>query len=145
LSHFRSSDFSTKSQFSTPIKNPDPGPTLPAFFSNFTALLEANLPVKISKILTNTTELFENRDWWQDGQAGVSWLTGTHIGRSWVTSGTSKSEDDDEVEKLACDHQLIMKLAAGRLRDMLWFGILEDMDKSIELLRHQLGIETLVS
>ena len=112
---------------------------------NFTNLLETNLPVKISDILTNFTDLFENRDWWQDGQAGVSWLTGTHIGRSWVKSGTSKSDNDDDIEKVACDHQVVMQLAAERLRDMLWFGILEDIDRSIEILRHQLGVKTLVN
>ena len=80
----------------------------------------------------------KNRDWWQDGQAGVSWLTGTHVGRSWVAGGSSKSPDNNVLEEEACDHEHIMTRAAERLRDMLWFGILEDMDRSLQILQFQL-------
>ena len=31
-----------------------------------------------------------NRGAWQDGQAAVSWLTGTHVGTSWVAKQGSK-------------------------------------------------------
>ena len=35
----------------------------------------------LSEYLNDPVSMLETRDVWQDGQAGVSWLTGTHIGR----------------------------------------------------------------
>ena len=40
--------------------------------------------VTIEDFLNNHKLMMEIRGIWQDGQASVSWLTGTHIGDSWV-------------------------------------------------------------
>ena len=38
----------------------------------------------ISEFLKDPETMMEFRGAWQDGQSAVSWLTGTHIGYSWV-------------------------------------------------------------
>ena len=40
--------------------------------------------VTIEEYLANFPLMMEIRGIWQDGQGSVSWLTGTHIGNSWV-------------------------------------------------------------
>ena len=37
------------------------------------------------------------------------------------------------------DTRKMLKLAADRIDQMFWFGILEDLDRSLELLQYQLG------
>jgi hypothetical protein len=77
--------------------------------------------------------LLNSRDVWQDGQAAVSWLTGTHIA-NWV--GCPK--DQVEVrERRARNSTAMCYLAAERLQQVKWFGILEDLDRSMELLQHE--------
>ena len=39
------------------------------------------------------------------------------------------------------NHKKSLQIAADRIDRMLWIGILEDMNKSMELLEHQLNIE----
>lgn len=79
--------------------------------------------------------MFETRDIWQDGQAAVSWLTGTHIA-AWV--GTPRGQvTKREIMAMSLENMPIMLyLAANRLDQTLWFGLLEDLDKSLELLHH---------
>ena len=38
----------------------------------------------ISQFLNDPESMMANRGAWQDGQAAVSWLTGNHVGTSWV-------------------------------------------------------------
>jgi hypothetical protein len=80
--------------------------------------------------------LLNTRDIWQDGQAAVSWLTGTHIGK-WV--GIPK-EKVDERERRAQDSFAMCHLAADRLEQTKWFGLLEDSDRSMELLQHAFNL-----
>ena len=40
--------------------------------------------VKIEEFLEDYDLMMEIRGIWQDGQGSVSWLSGTHIGNSWV-------------------------------------------------------------
>lgn len=84
--------------------------------------------------------LLDTRDIWQDGQAGVSWLTGTHIG-GWVVKKITP-EMVEEREKLALDAEAMMKLSAARLRETKWFGLLEDQERSMILLKHAFNLTT---
>ena len=99
------------------------------------------LNVTISELVFSNdpnVTFFEDRDIWQDGQASVSWLTGTHIA-SWArvpkTQVPGREALASELDKLP----LLLHLAADRLEQTLWFGILEDLDRSMELLSYALG------
>ena len=50
--------------------------------------------VTIDQFLDNIDLMMEIRGIWQDGQASVSWLTGTHIGDSWVLHDPVKGLSD---------------------------------------------------
>jgi len=66
-------------------------------------------------------------------------LTGTHIG-SWVGC----PRDQVEIrERIASNATAMCLLAAKRLETTKWFGILEDLDRSMELLKHTFQLETL--
>jgi Sulfotransferase family len=84
----------------------------------------------------NTQNLLATRDIWQDGQAAVSWLSGTHIA-SWV--GVTKAEVPAREER-AKNAEAMCHLAADRLEQTRWFGILEDLNRSLELLQHEFGL-----
>ena len=73
------------------------------------------------------------------------WLCGTHnfgwngtgwMDTGWLKSGSSKP-DLDTVELFNLDSQRLLSLAAKRIDKMFWFGILEDLDRSMELLKLQ--------
>ena len=81
--------------------------------------------------------LLDTRDVWQDGQAAVSWLTGTHIG-SWA--GCPKDQVQIR-EKRAQNTTAMMHLAAERLQSVKWFGLLEDLDRSMELLQYAFHLD----
>mmetsp|Transcript_5253 Transcript_5253/g.9651 ORF Transcript_5253/g.9651 Transcript_5253/m.9651 type:complete len:357 (+) Transcript_5253:114-1184(+) len=90
--------------------------------------------------LHNSNLLLQTRSIWFDGQAGVSWLTGTHT-EDWVVGKLNASElsrRQDLYEKNATE---LCLLAAERLDETLWFGILEDLPKSMALLQHSLRLE----
>jgi hypothetical protein len=80
--------------------------------------------------------LLDTRDIWQDGQAAVSWLTGTHIA-NWV--GCPKDQVDAR-ERRALNATAMCYLAAERLQQVKWFGILEDLGRSMELLQHEFNL-----
>ena len=86
--------------------------------------------------------MMANRGCWQDGQAAVSWLTGTHVGVNWVYKNKRRSsiteEDKEKWEEESLNTEKILNLAADRIDNMFWFGILEDMSRSLELLQYQL-------
>lgn len=99
--------------------------------------------------------LMENRHFWQDGEAGAMWLDGTHVAGwkvindqgtfgwradSWVKHG-SKKEDINAIELRNIDFNKTTQLAADRIDNLFWFGILEDADRSMALLAHQLGYD----
>ena len=80
--------------------------------------------------------LLKSRDIWQDGQAGVSWITGTHIA-NWV--GCPKEEVEAR-ERRALNATAMTLLAAERLQQVKWFGILEDLERSQELLQYEFNL-----
>ena len=82
----------------------------------------------------NKGNMLDTRDIWQDGQAGVSWFTGTHIG-SWVIGKVSEAVVKER-EQRASNVTAMLSLAAARLRETKWFGMLEDIPRSMELLQH---------
>jgi len=90
----------------------------------------------LDEYLHDKEELLATRTIWRDGQAGVLWLTGTHTG-SFVGIDPSEIE---ERERRASNATAMCLLAADRLDQTLWFGILEDLDRSMELLGHALNL-----
>ena len=89
----------------------------------------------ISEYLRNPQNMLETRDIWQDGQAAVSWLTGTHIAK-WVGIPRSQVESR-EIKSLDCKNMCME--AVSRLKQTLWFGFLSDQERSFEMLQWQLG------
>jgi len=99
------------------------------------------------------SNLMENRYLWQDGEAGGMWLTGTHnagwsghnwMPHAWVKSGKNKP-DINTVELLNINFNKSIELAADRIDKLFWFGILEDIDRSMALLSYQIGYKKTVS
>eukprot|EP00538_Stauroneis_constricta_P011455 CAMPEP_0119565066 /NCGR_PEP_ID=MMETSP1352-20130426/28890_1 /TAXON_ID=265584 /ORGANISM="Stauroneis constricta, Strain CCMP1120" /LENGTH=358 /DNA_ID=CAMNT_0007613909 /DNA_START=43 /DNA_END=1116 /DNA_ORIENTATION=+ len=89
-------------------------------------------------MLNSTKEiLLRQRDLWHDGQSGVSWLTSTHTA-GWVGCPAHLAESKEETAK---DFQKMLSLAADRLEQTKWFAILEDLDRSMELLQHAFGLK----
>ena len=83
--------------------------------------------------------MLKTRDIWQDGQGGVSFLSGTHIAKWVIRKGLSEEEiDRREIESL--NFKEALKKCVERLNEIFWFGILEEKGKSLELLKYQLGI-----
>ena len=85
--------------------------------------------------LHNPQDMLESRDVWQDGQASVMWLTGTHVA-NWVGI---KPHQIPEREIQSLDHEAILTKAAERINQTLWFGFLSDQDRSFEMLQAQIG------
>lgn len=75
----------------------------------------------MGEYLQDYETMLRSRDAWQDGQAGVSWLTGTHIAQ-WVVTYLD-AEMKGERERLSLDDGYMLKLAAQRLKETFWFGI----------------------
>ena len=75
----------------------------------------------MSEYLQDYETMLRSRDAWQDGQAGVSWLTGTHIAQ-WVVTYLNGGMKEAR-ERLSLDDGYMLKLAAQRLRETFWFGI----------------------
>lgn len=95
--------------------------------------------MKLGEYLQDKEAMMQSRDLWYDGQAAISWLTGTHLAK-WV--GVNPQEQNDR-ERLAANATAMCVLAADRLDETLWFGIIEDLPRSMELLQHALGLSSL--
>ena len=93
----------------------------------------------LSQFLFNTSKqhLLDTRDIWQDGQAAVSWLTGTHIA-SWAQI---TKDEVPQRELIASNYTKMCLLAAERLEQTRWFGLLDDIDRSLELLQWEFSLE----
>ena len=89
----------------------------------------------LAEYLHNPQDMLESRDVWQDGQASVMWLTGTHVA-NWVGI---KPHQIPGREIKSLDHKTILTKAAERLNQTLWFGLLSDQDRSFEMLQAQIG------
>jgi hypothetical protein len=93
----------------------------------------------LGEFLHDPETMIMMRDVWQDGMASVAWLTGTHYA-GWVTKGLSE-EQVRERELKQMNYRAMMHLAADRLEETKWFGILEDTPRSLELLQHAFSLE----
>ena len=74
-----------------------------------------------------------------DGESGYWWLSGIHQ-YSWVLKDNFKKEYK---KMLLNDKKKALIQAAKNLDKTLWFGILEDMPRSMILLKHELGLKTI--
>jgi hypothetical protein len=95
--------------------------------------------ISMAEFFNDRHLLLQYRAIWQDGQAAVSWLTGTHI----AADLSVPSSQVPQREILASPHDnlaLLLHLAADRLEQTLWFGILEDVERSMELLQSALHL-----
>ena len=90
--------------------------------------------------LRDTNLLLSTRTIWVDGQAGVLWLTGTHT-EDWVVPHLNASELSRRQELYTNHTAELCLLAADRLDQTLWFGILEHVNKSMAVLQHALGLD----
>lgn len=94
--------------------------------------------LNLTEYLHDKSEMLRTRSIWFDGQAGVSWLTGTHVD-PWV-GGPKTKEEIQQREIASQNSSATCLLAADRLDQTLWFGIIEDLPRSMELLQHALGL-----
>lgn len=92
----------------------------------------------LDEYLHDPKTMLQTRDVWQDGMASVAWLTGTHTA-NWIV-GDLEEEQLLRREWLAQNHTRMLTLAADRLEKTLWFGLLEDTPRSMELLRHSFNL-----
>jgi hypothetical protein len=90
----------------------------------------------LKEYLHDPQEMMETRSIWFDGQGGVSWLAGTHAGYSILTNATLIQQRNE----IATNATRQCLLAANHLDQTRWFGILEDIPKSMELLQHALNL-----
>ncbi len=93
--------------------------------------------LSLSEYLKNPKEMLNTRGVWQDGQAAVSWFTGTHLG-NWAAK--LKPEQVTQREQQSLNWTAMLDLAIENLHNSLWIGILEKMDQSPALLEYQTGL-----
>lgn len=82
-----------------------------------------------------------DREWMQplnDGEGGVNFLAGTFSSGGWVMTDEIES---DHKEYLRRNKTAACLLAAERLEQTVWFGILEDVDRSMKLLQISFGLD----
>ncbi len=93
--------------------------------------------LSLSEYLKNPKEMLNTRGVWQDGQAAVSWFTGTHLA-NWA----AKLRPDQVIqrEEQSLNWTAMLDLALENLHNSLWIGILEKMDQSLTLLEYQTGL-----
>ena len=89
----------------------------------------------MEEYLNDLDSMLETRTVWMDGQAGVMWLSGLHVDK-WVQIPPS---DIKEREKRFREIKPIAKLVIERMLNTTWFGVLEDLDRSMEMLSKTLG------
>ena len=93
--------------------------------------------VSLSEYIRDPQKMLEAHGIWRDGQAAALWLTGTHI-ETWVGI---KLDKIPERETRFLDHKNICLKAGSRLKDTLWFGFLDDQERSFDMLQWQLGYD----
>ena len=90
----------------------------------------------MEEYLNDLDSMHETRELWMDGQAGVMWLSGLHIAE-WVKMGPPS--EIKEREKSFLETKLVAKLVIERMLNTTWFGVLEELDRSMEMLSAMLG------
>ncbi|KAL3785823.1 hypothetical protein HJC23_012378 [Cyclotella cryptica] len=81
-----------------------------------------------------------NKTWFQplnDGEGGIDFLSGIFKTDSWVMTDNIESEAK---EYLRQNKTAACLLSAKRLEQTVWFGLLEDVDRSMKLLQISLGL-----
>jgi hypothetical protein len=61
-----------------------------------------------------------------------------------LQQGAPIRPEKEDLELETMNHTSLLNLAANRMENIFWFGILEDIDRSLEMLQHQLGVESKV-
>jgi len=94
----------------------------------------------LSDFLSNYEMMMDFRGAWQDGQAGTAWISGLHIA-DWVWH-YPKPRDKDQIELSFLDMESVLDQVATRFeKELFWFGILDEKEKSIEMLNYQLDTQ----
>ena len=82
-----------------------------------------------------------NKTWFQplnDGEGAVDFLAGIFHSGGWVKTDEIDSESK---EYLRWNKTAACIIAANRLEQTVWFGLLEDIERSMKLLQISLGLE----
>ena len=95
------------------------------------------LNMSLTEFLNDSKTMMRHRTIWFDGQAGVSWLAGTHTS-SWVKNklrdntktliATKHLNEQRELQMFNISY--VCTKAADRLEKVIWFGILGDLKRS---------------
>jgi len=94
----------------------------------------------LSDFLSDYEMMMDFRGAWQDGQAGTAWISGLHIA-DWVWHHP-KPRNKDQIEHLFLEMELVLDQVATRFeKELFWFGILDEKEKSLEMLNYQLDTQ----
>ena len=74
-----------------------------------------------------------------DGDAGTRYLAGTMNNNDWMS--TDRDDNSDAKVYLRQNKTAAILLAAKRLDQTVWFGLLEEKERSLKLLQLNLGLE----
>jgi len=86
----------------------------------------------IDEYFSDINEMMTTRGVWQDGEAGASWIAGTHIA-NWVKKDDRISiEKREETEK---DSMYMCTVIEQRLKKAYWIGITETLRDDMERLK----------
>ena len=127
------------------IRNP-----IETFLSNFyftkfrlaRNLSEAHKEIKnmsVAEYLNNPDVMWKTRSLWYDGTAATSWLAGTNLD-SYVV-GKLGSEEVSRRDLVSANWTYMLNTAIENLHKCLWVGILDEIDRSFEMLKYQTGLE----
>ena len=127
------------------IRNP-----IETFLSNFyftkfrlaRNLSEAHKEIKnmsVAEYLNNPDVMWKTRSLWYDGTAATSWLAGTNL-ESYVV-GKLGSEEVSRRDLVSANWTYMLNTAIENLHKCLWVGILDEIDRSFEMLKYQTGLE----
>ena len=97
----------------------------------------------IEEYFTNYEIMMKTRSFWADGQGAVWWLSGRHTDRWVVGDLTEKQKSEIDEELVLQPYKVMIKAAENLRKNVVWFGILEEQEKSFEMLAYQLGLETI--
>merc|ERR1719436_1210117 len=97
----------------------------------------------LSQILNDPEVLEKYHGAYSDGWGGVLWLTGL-CPNGWYVHTSPDGENDTEYErrknKLHSNSD-ILKLAKEQLERFAWFGLLDQADKSMDMLKWQMDLD----
>ena len=92
-----------------------------------------------SEFIRDPLSMMEVGDVWRDGMASVAWLTGNTRSDSWVIRGSDSLSYLERAERLHENVTETCLLAAKRLEQLAWFGLLEEPVRSSRMLSDYLG------